>query len=98
MVGVADPWRMGSVWGGHGPRGDEGVHTRRMGSTWSGGVHMGQQLCSGAQPCPSPSPVDAAMAPPPEEHHLEMVPEGTSDVPWAPPEPEHPEQSLAKAF
>lgn len=42
--------------------------------------------------------LDAAMAPPPEEHCLEMVPEGTSDVPWAPPAPEHSEQSLAKAF
>lgn len=31
--------------------------------------------------------VDAVMSPPPEEHHLEMVPEGTSDVPWAPPCP-----------
>lgn len=31
--------------------------------------------------------IDAAMAPPSQEHHLEMVPEGTRNVPWVPPGP-----------
>jgi len=47
---------------------------------------------------------DAATAPSLEEQHLEMFPEGTSDVPralqppWPQAEPKCPEQSLAKAI